>query len=102
MVSDVLIETESLFRKCFFMQHNLAGRFAMLGMDHCERCARHADSILALFPPIHKQYPLQELSREASLHMEIVWGSPFLLSQCITTCKLEWQKSRYRSQGVST
>ena len=97
IVSEVTTQTELLLRKCFFIQHNLVGQFAMLGLDNCERCARHVASMLAQFPPIRKlvnQYPLLRhlSSTEASQHMEVIWGSPLMLSQCITTYQVYMAK----------
>jgi len=96
-VSEVTTQTELLTRKCFFIQHNLVEQFALLGLDNCERCARHVASMLAQFPPIRKlvkQYPLLRhlSSMEASQHMELIWGAPLMLSQCITSYQIYMAK----------
>ena len=83
--SEVSTETESLLNKCFFLQHNLAGQFEMLGMDRCAYHSRVLETRLALFPPIHRQYPLHELSSEASQQIEQLWASPQMLYQLITS-----------------
>lgn len=85
-------ETESLLRKCFFLQHNLAAQFEMLGMDRCAGHSREVESRLALMPPIHKQYPLHELSADASQQRECIWTSPLLLLQLITMYQLHMTK----------
>ena len=92
IVHEVTTETEALFRKCFFLSHNLAGQFDMLGMDRCACHSRVTESKLALFPPIHKQYPLHEISEDAAQQMERLWTSPTLLVQLITTYQLHMTK----------
>ena len=91
-VSEITTKTESFLRKCFFLQHNLAAQFEMLGMDRCARHSRNVESKLALFPPIHEQYPLNELSKEASQQMEQIWASPLMLNQLITMFELQMAK----------
>ena len=85
MASEVSTETESLLSKCFFLQHNLAGQFEMLGMNRCAYHSRVLETRLALFPPIHRQYPLHELSSEASQQIEQLWASSQMLYQLITS-----------------
>ena len=92
IVHAVTTETESLFRKCFFLSHNLAGQFDMLGMDRCACHSRLTESKLTLFPPIHKQYPLHELSEGAAQQIERLWTSPTVLAQLITTYQLHMTK----------
>ena len=88
----ISIETESLLRQCFFLHHNLAQQFEMLGMDRCALHTREVESKLALMPPVHKQYPLEELSEDASQQVQFIWTSPFLLLQLITTYQLHMAK----------
>jgi len=90
--SEVSIQTESLLTKCFFLQHNLAGQFEMLGMDHCAYHSRVVETRMALFPPIHRQYPLLEPSSEASEQIEHLWASPETLYQLITSYELHMSK----------
>ena len=82
---EVSLETESHFRKCFFLQHNLAAQFEMLGMNRCAHHSRDVESRLALVPPVHREYPLHELSEDASQQMQCLWNSPLLLLQLVTT-----------------
>ena len=92
IASDVSTETESLFRKCFFLMHNLAGQFDMLAMDRCARHSREVECKLAMFPPVHKQYPLHELSEDAAHQMKYLWDSPRLLLQIVTTYQMHMTK----------
>ena len=85
-------ETESLVRQCFFLQHNISQQFDMFGMDRCACHAREVESRLILMPPVHKQYPLEELSEEASQQVKFIWSSPFLLLQLITAYQLHMAK----------
>jgi len=91
-VRAISTETESHLRQCFFLQHNLSQQFEMLGMDRCACHAREVESKLALMPPVHKQYPLEELSEEASQQVKFIWSSPLLLLQLVTTYQLHMAK----------
>ena len=92
-VSERSTETSSLLRQCFFLQHNLAGQFEMLGMYGCARHSQMVESKLALFPPIHEQYPLHELSEDAIEQRECLWASPLLLLQLIQTYQLHMRST---------
>ena len=92
MASEVSTETESLLSKCFFLQHNLAGQFEMLGMYRCAHHSRRVESLLALFPPIHERYPLHELSEDATQQRGYLWTSPLLLLQLIRTYQLHMRR----------
>ena len=89
--SEISAETGSLMRECFFLQHNLAGQFEMLGMYRCANHSRRVESLLALFPPIHERYP-QQLSEDATQQREYLWTSPLLLLQLIRTYQLHMKR----------
>jgi len=92
IVSEISTETGSLLRQCFFLQHNLAGQFEVLGMYRCAHHSRRVESLLALFPPIHERYPLHKLSEEATQQREYLWTSPRLLLQLIRTYQLHMRR----------
>ena len=103
---EVSIETELLLRRCFFLQHDLARRrqFEMLGMIRCAHHSRIAESRLAVFPPVHKHYPLQELPEDVSRQLEQLRASPRMMYQLITTFKLHMTKQTLplpQSAGVN-
>jgi len=58
---EVSLETGSLFRKCFFLQHNLAAQFEMLGMNRCAHHSRDVESRLALVPPSTRSMNCQKM-----------------------------------------
>jgi hypothetical protein len=92
IASEISTETGALMRECFFLQHNLAGQFEMLGMYRCAHHSRRVESLLALFPPIHERYPLHELSEDATQQREYLWTSPLLLLQLIRTYQLHMRR----------
>ena len=93
MTANVTIETGSLLSSCFFLQHNLSGQFDMLGMNLCARHSREVEVKLAMFPPIHKLYPLCTSSTDAALwQMNELWTSPLLLHTFISTCQRHMAK----------
>jgi len=84
VVTEVLVETEALLMNCFLLQHNLAAWFKMLGMERCAQHSRNVELKMALFPPVHTQYPLlQDLTEEASCQIEKLWASPCMLNELI-------------------
>ena len=89
-VSEVLVETEALLMNCFLLQHNLAAWFKMLGMERCAQHSRNVELKMALFPPVHKKYPLlQDLTEEASCQIEKLWASPCMLNELIMAYGLQ-------------
>jgi hypothetical protein len=85
-------QAEALLSKCFFMQHNLACQFDILGMNRCAHHSWIAVSRLAFFPPVCNHYHCQEASEEMSQQLKQLWASPPTMYELITTYQLHMTK----------
>ena len=54
-------------------------------MDLCARHSREVETKLAMFPPIHKQYPLYTTSTDTLRQVNRLWTSPLLLHTLVST-----------------